>query len=60
MFTNNHKSLIKSLIACMLIAVMALSFTGCAMIESDFKDLKGNLVGQEFTIDTFDTSVLSP
>ena len=54
MFTNNHKSLIKSLIACMLIAVMALSFTGCAMIESDFKDLKGNLVGQEFTIDTFD------
>lgn len=53
MFTN-RKSIIHSFTACLLIFVMLFSFSGCAMIESGFKDLKGNLVGQEFTIDTFD------
>lgn len=54
MFTANHKSFYKAFVACFLIIAMTLSFTGCAMLESEFKDLKGNLVGQEFTIDTFD------
>lgn len=54
MFTIKHKSLFKAFIACFLIVAMSISFAGCAMFESKFKDLKGNLVGQEFTIDTFD------
>lgn len=54
MYNVNGTSLIKIVIACLLVTAMVFSFAGCAMFESDFKDLKGNLVGQEFTIDTFD------
>jgi hypothetical protein len=33
---------------------MLISLTGCAMFESKINDIKGNLVGNGYTIDTFD------
>jgi hypothetical protein len=44
----------KRLIAVCLAVVMILSMSGCAAIESWFGELKGELVGREFTITTYD------
>mgnify|MGYP000372294899 CR=1 FL=1 len=44
----------KKIISLLIVGVMALNLTGCAMFESKINDIKGNLVGNGYTIDTFD------
>lgn len=44
----------KKILSLLIISVMALNLTGCAMFESEISDIKGNLVGNGYTIDTFD------
>ena len=44
----------KKILSLLIISVMALNLTGCAMFESEINDIKGNLVGNGYTIDTFD------
>ena len=44
----------KKILSLLIISVMALNLTGCAMFESKISDIKGNLVGNGYTIDTFD------
>ena len=44
----------KKIITVLLSCIMLISLTGCAMFESKINDIKGNLVGNGYTIDTFD------
>ena len=44
----------KKIITVLLSCIMLVSLTGCAMFESKINDIKGNLVGNGYTIDTFD------
>ena len=44
----------KKILSLLVVGVMALNLTGCAMFESEINDIKGNLVGNGYTIDTFD------
>lgn len=37
-----------------IISVLLLNLSGCSQLQSEFKDLKGDLIGESFTIDTFD------
>lgn len=45
----------KKILSLLIISVMALNLTGCAMFESKISDIKGNLIGNGYTIDTFVT-----
>lgn len=44
----------KKCLIMIMISILALNLTGCAMFESKINDIKGNLVGNGYTIDTFD------
>ena len=44
----------KKIITILLSCIMLISLTGCTMFESKINDIKGNLVGNGYTIDTFD------
>ena len=44
----------KKIITVLLSCIMLVSLTGCSMFESKINDIKGNLVGNGYTIDTFD------
>ena len=41
----------KKIITVLLSCIMLISLTGCAMFESKINDIKGNLVGNGYTID---------
>lgn len=45
---------IKKLVVIILILSMVLSVTGCAALRDSFGKVKGQLIGQEFTISTYD------
>lgn len=48
------KTKMLKLIATFMICVIALSMTGCAAISSWVGEIKGELIGREFTITTYD------
>lgn len=45
---------IKRIVAMGLLVLLLVSFTGCASLESALMDMKGNLIGTQYTIDCFD------
>ena len=48
------KKNIKKLTAVILMMLMVFSISGCAILDSKLNDIKGNLIGNSYTIRTYD------
>lgn len=44
----------KRIISVILCVVMLIALSGCAALDSTINDIKGNLVGNSYTITTYD------
>ena len=48
------KKNIKKLTAVILMMLMVFSISGCAILDSKLNDIKGDLIGNSYTIRTYD------
>lgn len=51
---GKSKKALRALAAVLAAAVLAISLSGCAMFESAINNLKGDLIGNSFNIETYD------